>query len=88
MYYMNIFTNFKNDTKKLWNSINQLKNNYKRTYLNYITYNKKTLRTPDEIAEAFNNYYVNIAPQLDANIPPSTIDPISFLFWRFTPHPW
>ena len=59
--------------------MNQLRNNYKATNLKYIQYNNKTLTTPAEIAEAFNDYYVNIAPQLDNNIPSSDIDPLSFL---------
>ena len=76
---MNIFTNFKNNTSKIWNTISQLKNNYKRTYLNYINYNNKILTTPEDISEAFNQYFVNIAPQLDNNIPLSNTDPVSFL---------
>ena len=47
--------------------------------MKYIQYNNKTLITPAEIAKAFNNYYVNIAPQLDNNIPSSDIDLLSFL---------
>ena len=76
---MKVFTNFKNDTRKIWNAINQLRSNYKTTYLNYINYNNKKLTSPEEKSEAFNEYYINIAPQLDNNIPPSNIDPMSFL---------
>ena len=79
MKFVNIFTNFKNDTKIIWNAINQLKNNHNKTYLNYISLNNKILRTPSEISNAFNEYYTNIAVNLDNNIPPATIDPIEFL---------
>ena len=78
-YYMNLFTNYKNDTKKVWNAINQLKNNHKKTYLSYIFINNKILRTPSEISNAFNEYYTNIAVNLDNNIPPATFDPTVFL---------
>ena len=76
---MNIFTNFENNTSKIWNTINQLKINYKRTYLNYINYNNKILTTPEDISGAFNKYFVNIAPQLDNNIPLSNTESVSFL---------
>ena len=64
-YYMNMFTNFRNDTKKIWNAINQLKNNHNKTYLNYISMNNKILRTPSVISKTFNEYYTNVAVNLD-----------------------
>ena len=76
---MSIFTNFKNDTRKIWKIINQLKNNFKRTYLSYIKMNNEVMRCPSDIAEAFNKYYTNIAPNLDNNIPPSDVNPLDFL---------
>ncbi len=78
-YYISIFTNFKNDTRKVWNTINQLKNNKKRVYLNHITQNNRKLTNPNEIADVFNDYYTNIAPKLDTSLPPSPIDPVRFL---------
>ena len=76
---MNVFTNFKNDTKKIWNAVNQLRNNHKKSYINYMSLNNKILRKPSEISEAFNEYYTNIAPKLDQNIPPATSNPLNFL---------
>ena len=76
---MNIFTNFKNDTRKTWNAINQLKNNHKKTYLSYISLNNKILRHPSQISNAINEYYTIIAGNLDNNIPPATINPVTFL---------
>ena len=78
-YYMSIFTNFKNNTSKIWKTINQLKNNYKKTYLSYITMNNQVIRNPSDMAEAFNKYFVDIAPNLDNNIPPTYINPLDFL---------
>ena len=34
---------------------------------------------PLEIAQAFNEFYTNVAPKLDHSLPPSTTDPLSFL---------
>ena len=78
-YYMNIFTNFKNNTRKIWITINQLGNNIKTTNIDHISYNNNMLTNKIDIAEAFNDYYVNIAPELDQNIPPSNTDPLSYL---------
>ena len=78
-YYMSIFTNFKNDTRKIWKTINQLKNNYKKSYLSYITMNNKVMRSPSDIADSFNKYYTDIASNLDNNIPPSNVNPLHFL---------
>ena len=78
-HYMAIFTNFKNDTRKIWNTINELKNNPKKNFLHHISYNNKILDNPQEIAEAFNEYFVNISPNLDKNIPPTNENPLRFL---------
>ena len=78
-YYMKIFTNFKNNTRTIWNAINQLTNNYKKSSVHSIDHNNELLTTPQKIAEAFNDYYVNIAPNLDHKIPPSTANPLEFL---------
>ena len=82
-HYMNIFTNFKITTKKLWDTINHLKCHNNKNNINYISIDNKTLTNPNEINEAFNKYYVNIAPKLDQKIPPSNIDPVSFLKGNF-----
>ena len=74
------FTNFKNDTRKIWRTIHQLSNhNHKKSDTNHIVCNGKALSDPLEIAQAFNEYYSNIAPKLDNSLPPSTRNPLSFL---------
>ena len=78
-HYMAIFTNYKNDIRRIWNAINQLKNNHKISTLNRINVNNKVITNPSEIAESFNEYFVNIAHKLDDQIPPSTISPCAFL---------
>ena len=44
-----------------------------------IKVNNKLSDNSHEIANAFNKFYVNIAPQLDLKIPFSNIDPLSYL---------
>ena len=47
--------------------------------MSYISLNNKILRTPSDITNAFNEYYTNIAVNLDNNIPTASVDPITFL---------
>ena len=78
-YYMNIFINFKNNTRKIWITINQLNYNNKTTNIDHISCNNNILTNKLDIAKAFNKYYVNIVPELDNNIPPSNTDRLSYL---------
>ena len=78
-YYMALFSNFRNDTRKIWNAINKLKSNFKENDLNSISYNNRILNRPPEIAEAFNEFYTNIAPNMERDLPASDINPIDFL---------
>lgn len=79
-YYFNMLNNFKNDTKKIWMIINQLTNKkHKTTNIDDIIFKNKKLNDPLDIAKAFNEFYANIAPDLDRTLPPSSIDPLNFL---------
>lgn len=78
-YYLNIFTNFKNNTKKIWETINNLYKKHKHNNIDYISQNNIKLTDPVQISEAFNKFYINIAPTLDQHLPPSTVDPLNFL---------
>ena len=79
-FYLNIFTNFKSNTRKIWNTINNLsKKNNKIFITDYISQNNTKLTNPTEITEAFNQFYINIAPNLDQTLPPSNTDPLNFL---------
>ncbi len=85
-YYMTQFTNFRNDTRKIWRTINELSNfNNKSIPPTHISLAEKKLSKPSEIAQAFNEFYSNIAPKLDDSLPPSTTDPLSFLRGNY-PH--
>lgn len=83
-YYQNFFCNFRNDTKKIWKTINQIRNTsnlkHDKTTLQY---NNSTLDKPLDIAEAFNNYFCSIAPELSDKLPNSHINPTHYLKANF-----
>ena len=79
-YYIMQFTNFKNNTKKIWEKIKELKNYcLDKKFTEYIKLNNKNITDKIEIANSFNKYYANIAPSLDKLLPKSSIDPITYL---------
>ena len=79
-YYNNIFTNFKSNTKKIWQTIRELSNKTNsKCKVSTLNHNGTTLKDPKDIAEALNNYFCNIAPELDCKLPPSNINPIHYL---------
>ena len=72
-YYEKQFVKYKNDTKKTWQTINEVLNRNKTrknlpdTFLQKSSNNNVT--NPQEIANKFNEYFVNIGPQLAKKIP-------------------
>ena len=45
----------------------------------YLNRNGSTVSDPSVIVEVFNNYFSNVASNLDHNIPHSNISPMNFL---------
>lgn len=79
-YYTNFFSEFKNNTKKIWQTINHLKGNtHKSTTINSLKVGNTTLYKPSDIAEAFSNHFSNIAPHLDNQLPKTNTNPNSYL---------
>lgn len=71
-YYLNIFYNFRNNTKKVWKTINEIKGNTSiKSNTKTLHYNNTVFDNPKDISEAFSKYFSNIAPQLDNNLPQS-----------------
>ena len=64
------------DTRKTLNSLILYKNTSKDVILNH---DGSTVSDPSAIAGVFNNYFSNIASNLDRNIPHSNISPLNFL---------
>ena len=79
-YYHQIFCNFRNNTKIIWKTINEIRNNsnlkHNKTTLQY---NNSTLDKPLDIAEVFNNYFCRIASELSDRLPNSHINPTHYL---------
>ena len=70
------FSNNSRDTWKTLNSLIQYKNTCKDVILNH---GGSTVSDPSAIAEVFNNYFSNVASNLDRNIPHEDISPLNFL---------
>ena len=64
------------DTWKTLNSLIQCKNTSKYVTLNH---NGSSISDPSVVADVFNNYFSNIACNLDHNILHSNISPLNFL---------
>ena len=79
-YYLNVFSNFRNQTKKLWQTINSMtKTSASHTKLNAIIRDGKLLSKAKDISNAFNDFFVNVGRNLDEKLPQPLHDPLSFL---------
>ena len=78
-YYTNELTNAKN-SKESWKVINELSNKKsKTTNVNELLVNGNTITGDKNIAEAFNQYFSTIGPQLARNIQHCVLDPLSYV---------
>jgi hypothetical protein len=72
-YYQNKFKEFSNDSKKTWQTINEVLgrrknvNSIPKTFVS----NEKIISGSFEIAQGFNEFFVNIGPKLAQSIPKS-----------------
>ena len=79
-YYRQIFTNFKTNTRKVWQTINELKGNFHNIdTIKALQYDNKILNDPSDISQAFSNYFAKIAPDLDSNLALSNKNPKDYL---------
>ena len=79
-YYLATFSNFKNQTKKIWQTINSMtKTNIPKSKFNSIIHDNEILTDPKDISDAFNDFFVNVARNLDEKLPPPIHDPLSYL---------
>ena len=69
-YYQNCFTKFKNDSKNTWNTIKDIinKTKSKGDYPEYFIKDETKITDDNDIANEFNNFFVNIGPKLAAEI--------------------
>ena len=79
-FFSNQFEIHKSDAKSTWKVItNVLNNKSKSASINNITFNNSEVQDPKMIAEIFNNYFVNIGPNLAHDIPNTNIEVRTFL---------
>lgn len=69
-YYQNCFTKFKNDSKNTWSTIKEIinKTKPKGDFPEYLIKNGSKITKENDIANEFNNFFVNIGPKLAAEI--------------------
>jgi exonuclease III len=65
------FEDTKSDIKRTWKNINTLLNNKSKnhSFPSQFHHNGNTISNPKEIADSFNDYFVNAAPNLASKIP-------------------
>ena len=74
-YYNNRFHTVSNDSKKTWQTINELtgrKSN--KSTVNGLMINKESISDPKKICNSFNKFFAEIGPQLANKIPRSGIN--------------
>ena len=69
LYYLRLFAIHKNDIQKTWIVINNtLNNNSRNSRQSEFIVNNNKLTDPGDIANAFNDYFINIGRQLSDKI--------------------
>ena len=79
-HYVNYFDSCKNNMKKTWKGINELMSSGKKSSnITQIEHNKELITDSKKIVDTFNNFFANVGPEVDKNIPKTPISPLSFL---------
>ena len=70
-YFQTYFRNNLNNMKKTWQGIKEIINinNRSSAKISQLSLNGRQLSSNDEMANAFNNFFTNVGPNLDKNIP-------------------
>lgn len=70
-YYLQRFSDFRLNTRKIWETINELTKNKRKatTSVRSIIHNNIIKSTSHEISDAFNDHFSNIAPELVSKLP-------------------
>lgn len=74
LYYTNLINNNKNNIKEVWSILNSIiKGNTKnKVYPNYFVDKNIDNYNMNEVVESFNNFFVNVGPDLAAKVPKCT----------------
>lgn len=78
-YFQDIFSSQNVNTRKKWKTVNYLMGrSRKETRFDSVLFENISY-PPCEISEKFNDFFSSIARNLDLNLPPSNISPLSFM---------
>ena len=80
-YYNFYFTEHKSNMKMLWSGIRSIINikNKKMFNISQLVQNGKVVQDPKQIAQIFNNFFINVAAQTDSDIPRTRKSPLDYL---------
>ena len=80
-YYNFYFTEHKSNMKMLWSGIRSIINikNKKMFNISQLVQNGKVVQDPKQIAQIFNNFFINVAAQIDLDIPRTRKSPLDYL---------
>ena len=80
-YFNQYFTEHKSNMKMLWTGIKSIINIKRNKFYNisHLTQNGKCIANPKDIAQVFNNYFTNIAANIDSEIPRTRKSPLDYL---------
>ena len=80
LHYQNLLDENKNNLKKSWNVMKNIINcNKQKQYDNEFIIRGEINKNKQQIADAFNDYFVNIGKTLSEKIPSTTTDPASYM---------
>ena len=84
-HYIKYLEDNNNNSKKIWDGIKSIINikNPKGTSIDQLKANNKLIDNPKEIAETVNNFFVNIGPNTEKEIPHNPVTkPVNYLINR------
>ena len=84
-FYQRKFTNFRNNTKKVWEIIKEIENSKGKLKISpqTVCHNSTEYSNPQEIANAFNTYFSQIAPKLSNKLPRAPRSHLTYLQGNF-----
>ena len=78
-YYKTAFDNHKGNSRKTWQTINELTSlKAKNSHVKELNIDEVTINDPSEMSNAFNDYFAEIGPEL-TNVIPTLSDKASYL---------
>ena len=78
-YFQNLFSRNMNDIKTTWKNIRLLCNSNRKRNLESISHNGTKYTSHKDIAEIFNDFFVNIARNIENSLPSTNISPYSVM---------